>query len=182
VDVAVFYNDYDKLRTLALQDPVPASPRPVVPVLITNQAHGRSYGAEAAVTVRAAPWWRLRATYAHLQVRTAPQAGAPANVLIDAVPADNPEHQASLWSSVDVAGRGELDAGLRYVSELEGRGVPSYVTGDVRAGWRWSRRFELSVIGQDLLHDRHTEFPAIAFIADQRFIERRVYARAVWRF
>jgi iron complex outermembrane receptor protein len=182
LDVALFYNDYDQLRTLALQAAVPADPRPILPVLITNQARGRSYGAEASATLRAARRWRLRGTYSYLQVRTAPEEGVPATVIVDAVPGDNPAHQASLWSSVDVATSGELDIGLRYVSELEGRGVPSYVTADARAGWRWGRRVELSVAGQDLLHERHAEFPTAAFVADRRLVARRVSARVVWRF
>ena len=44
------------------------------------------------------------------------------------------------------------------------------------------RRFDLSIIGEDLLESRHLEFPTDVYVADNRFIERRALVQAVWRF
>jgi iron complex outermembrane receptor protein len=49
----------------------------------------------------------------------------------------------------------------------------------VRLGWRPSSRLDLSVVGQNLLHDRHEEFAAGT---PRELFERGVYIRSAWRF
>jgi iron complex outermembrane receptor protein len=182
LDLALFYNGYDDVRTLSLESVADAEPRPIATFVVANDAKGRTYGAEASATLQIASWWRWRATYAYLQMRVAPEDDAPAATLIEALPGDNPMHQASLWSSVDLVPSVELDVRGRYVDALRGRNIPSYTTADVRVGWRVTPRFDVAVIGQDLLEDRHAEFATIAFIADNRQIARRAFARMSWRF
>lgn len=184
-DAAAFYNAYDDLRTIAPGAPLPPEdddPRPVVPFDVNNDAYGRSYGFEVAGTWRASRHVRLRANYSRLEVRTALDADAPANSSPEAADGLDPEHMASVWLSLDLPANLEMDLLARYVDELRGRGIPSYTTADLRLGWRWRNRFELSLVGQDLLDSRHAEFPTIAFIPDNRQIARRVYGRAAWRF
>ena len=184
-DAAVFYNDYDDLRTIAPGAPLPPQgddPRPVLPFDVDNDAYGRSYGFELAGTWRASRHVRLRASYSRLEVRTAIDAGAPAGSRPEAADGLDPEHAATAWLTVDLPGHMELDLLGRHVAELRGRGIPAYTSADIRAGWRWRDRLELSVVAQDLLEDRHAEFPTISFILDNRQIGRRVFARAVWRF
>jgi iron complex outermembrane receptor protein len=183
--VAGFYNAYDHLRTIAPGAPTAPEgddPRPVVAFDVNNDAYGRSYGFELAGTWRASRHVRLRGSYSRLELRTALDAGAPANSSPEAADGLDAEHNATAWLTLDLPAGLELDLLGRHVGELRARGVPSYTTADVRLGWRWSNRLELSLIGQDLLEERHAEFPTIAFIPDNRFIARRGYAKAVWRF
>lgn len=184
-EAALFYNDYDRLRTIAPAAPLPPEgddPRPIVPFVVANGAFGRSYGFELAGTWRVSRSARVRASYARLEVRTAIRPGAPANSTPEAADGLDPEHEASLWLSFDLPASLELDLIGRHVSELRARGVPGYTTADVRLGWRPSARLEFSLIGEDLLEEQHAEFPTIAFIADDREVERRGLVRAVWRF
>jgi hypothetical protein len=83
---------------------------------------------------------------------------------------------------MDLPGNLELDIVARYVGALEGAGVVDYATARIRLGWRWQRRVELSVAGQDLFAPRHREFPTGVYVAEDRHIERRAYVQAVWRF
>ena len=57
--------------------------------------------------------------------------------------------------------------------------VPAYFELDTRLGWALSPSLEVSVSGQNLLHDHHPEygFPSPARIE----IQRSVYGKIAWR-
>jgi iron complex outermembrane receptor protein len=71
-----------------------------------------------------------------------------------------------------------LDASFRYVGALPGPELPHYTDLDARLGWQKSNAVELSVRGANLLHARHTEFPAPA--GEQ--ITRSIVAEARLKF
>jgi iron complex outermembrane receptor protein len=50
---------------------------------------------------------------------------------------------------------------------------------DERFGWEPTPDLELSVVGQNLLHDRHPEFGPSS---TRKEIERGVYGKVVWRY
>jgi iron complex outermembrane receptor protein len=58
--------------------------------------------------------------------------------------------------------------------------VPSYFELDTRIGWHLSQRLELSIVGQNLLHDHHPEygFPSPARVE----IQRGVYGKIAWQY
>jgi len=71
-----------------------------------------------------------------------------------------------------------LDLDYRFVSALPSQSVPSYSTGDARLGWRFSRQFELSLVGRNLLQPFHPEFvgdpgPVVG-------IRRSAYVKVTW--
>jgi len=74
----------------------------------------------------------------------------------------------------------QFDLWLRYIEELPALNVPSYVTLDVRLGWRPFQSLELSLVGQNLVEYRHAEFVEPNVIPAQ--IERGVYGKVTWRF
>jgi iron complex outermembrane receptor protein len=57
--------------------------------------------------------------------------------------------------------------------------TPGYSELDLRLGWTPISRLELSIVGQNLLHDQHPEFGAPA---SRQGIERGAYAKAVWNY
>jgi iron complex outermembrane receptor protein len=73
----------------------------------------------------------------------------------------------------------ELDWVARYVDRLPNPHIPSYVSLDLRLGWRVTRSIELSLVGQNLLEEEHLEF--IPASPAPRQIERSFYARFSWR-
>ena len=58
--------------------------------------------------------------------------------------------------------------------------VQEYAELDVRFGWQVRPTLELSLVGQNLLHDRHREFGAAA--PTRVLFGRGVYARTLSRF
>ena len=165
IDLATFYNDYDKLRRLSLANPrcspagsfpgcfPPMSDSVITPIDFTNEMEGSTYGLELAADWHATQAWRLQAAYSYLEMRLDVKDDDP----IDEE-GRSPKHQASLRSSADLVHNIKLDFWLRYVDPLPSFDIDSYVTLDTRLAW-WPREdLELSVVGQNLLDSQHAEF------------------------
>jgi iron complex outermembrane receptor protein len=173
LSVATFYNDYRDLRSLA-----PLNPPAAFPVEISSGLEGESAGAELSADWRAMANWRLRAGYTELRVSSELQAGSADRSSSRSIAAD-PNHQFALHSLLDLSSSWEFDSTLRYVGPITNEQVPGYTELDLRLGWRPAPAWELSIDGQNLLHNHHAEFNSPG---SRREIERSVYTRASWRF
>lgn len=171
-EIAVFYNVYDNLRS---QEP-PASGAPF-PITLANNLNAETYGAEARLNVQLAPWWRLynSVAYFHSDFSLDPGSRDPTGGRGEG---NDPDYRFTVRSFIDLPGRMELDTWLRHVDELPSPFVSAYTELDVRLGWRMSDRLDLSLVGQNLLHDQHQEFSTSV----PKEVQRGVYGRATWRF
>ena len=173
LDVAVFYNVYDSLRS---QEP-PAD-RPF-PITLANKLEAETWGLELRSNFQPVQGWRLQAAYAWLDkdLHLDPDSRDPTRGVGEG---NDPEHRASLRSLFDLPGGFELDGWLRYVSALPSPAIDDYTELDLRLGWRASDALELSLVGQNLLDESHAEFgPATAFREE---VERSLYGKVTWRF
>lgn len=183
--VATFYNVYDHVRSTSLSPPDPVLGTPF-PLYYENNLEGETYGMELTTTYQVFEWWRLRSGYTWLKgdVRVKPGKTDFNNALNEIA---DPEHRFSLQSFMNVVRHFELDAGLRMVGAFQYNtsGQPDtvsrYTELDIRLAWVPSDRFELSVTGQNLLHDHHSEY-VISNPNPRAEIERSVYGKIVWRF
>jgi iron complex outermembrane receptor protein len=175
VDLAAFYNDYSRLLSRQPEDFIPGAPLGTLQVISENSLRGESYGGEAVVTFAPLDSWRLSASYSFLMlnVRGAPAADARALEL------NAPTHQVVLRSSYDFARHFSLDAQLRYVDNVQR--ISAYVTADVRLSYRPTADLELSLVGQNLLDDRHPE-QASPLGMPTTEVPRGFYGRITWRF
>ncbi len=173
LSLATYYHDYDKLRNSERLNP-PA----LLPFILRNSQEGSVVGAEFTADARVTDRWRLQAGYTqlHLELRNKPSSasfGPPTN-------ADS-NHQFSLRSSLDLPGHLEFDATYRFVARIKSQRTPAYDELDLRLGWRPTTQLELSVAGQNLLRDRHTEFQGSS-TSPRQYIERSVYGKVTWRY
>lgn len=179
-DIATFYNVYDHLRDTTAGQPFletnPPPPRMILPLPFTNAAYADTYGAELATNWTISDRWRLYAQYTYLQVSTHHPA-------IDLTAGLDPHNQIYMRSSWDWEHNLQFDLMGRWVDELPGGGVPSYITMDARLGWRPNKCWELAVVGQNLLQSNHLEFgPTLdAFTSTVTEVPRGVYATVTWR-
>ncbi|HTB80694.1 MAG TPA: TonB-dependent receptor [Opitutaceae bacterium] len=181
--ISTFYNDYDHVRSTTPGRP--GFPSLGFPLVFQNNLEGKTYGAEVSASYQLFDWWRLRGSYDLLREHLSVKPGQVdfSNALNETA---DPEQQWSVRSSMDLPQNLSLDAGLRWVDVLHINNgpnvgtVPSYFELDVRLGWNVTKRLELSVVGQNLLHDHHPEygFPG----PTQEEIQRSVYGKAVWRY
>ncbi|MBI3851822.1 MAG: TonB-dependent receptor [Verrucomicrobia bacterium] len=173
LSLAAYYNDYDNLRSVEKVNP----PAPF-PIVIANGQEGESYGAELTAEYRVTDWWRLRAGYTELRIHVRAKPGST-DTSNGSGESHDPNHQVTVRSSWDLPGHLEFDAGFRYVSQIENQKVPAYEELEARLAWRPIPKLELSIVGQNLLHNHHPEFGALA---SRQEIERSVYGKVTWRF
>ena len=171
--LATFYNDYNDLRSLEPLDP----PAPF-PVQRSSGFRGRSLGLELTVDWNPTTFWRLHAGYTELRVHTEPQPGnldrsSERNIVRD------PNRQIFLRSLLNITPNWSLDGTARYVGPISNQGVPGYAELDLHLGWHPSGAWEISVNGQNLLHDFHAEFNAMK---GRREIARGLSSQVTWRF
>lgn len=157
LSAAFFYNQYDHIRSLT------TTPVTVIPLVFANDLAGHTYGAELTSTYQVSSKWRLTAGYDWLQenIHVRP-GGVDLNHALNETA--DPANQISLRSAVDLPAHFELDGQLRWVDSftINNNGtaaiVPSYADLDLRIGWRPTRRLEISLVGQNLLHKTHPEY------------------------
>ena len=181
VDVAAFYNDYDKLRTL---DPAfDPGPPPAVLFPFDNNMKGKTYGLELAGQWQVRKGWRLNASYSWLDMQLRLTNGSNATDSKDAENA-SPVSKATIWSALDLGHSLQFDAALRYVGDVTVTGVniDSYVEADLRLGWKAKPGLELSLIGQNLLDNRHAEYLPDFINTQPTEVERSIYGRVTWSF
>jgi iron complex outermembrane receptor protein len=58
--------------------------------------------------------------------------------------------------------------------------VPSYFELDTRLAWHAGERLELSIVGQNLLHNHHPEYGQPGPMRVE--IQRSVYGKVAWRY
>jgi iron complex outermembrane receptor protein len=143
-----------------------------------NGQEGESYGAELSAEYHVTDKWRLRADISELRVDIRPKPGSLDNSRGRAEAADS-KHHLLLRSSHDLPRNVQLDATYRYVSRVTNPDVAidGYAELDLRLAWLASRHLELSIVGQNLLHDQHGE---IGLPATRQEMERSGYLKVSW--
>jgi iron complex outermembrane receptor protein len=171
--VSSFYNVYSDLRSLEPLDP----PKPF-PVVINSGLQGTSAGAELTADWRVTSRWRLRAGYTDLRVHTEPEPGVP-DRSSDRSIAHDPNQQFSVHSLLDLSNNWQFDADMRAVGPISNQSVPGYAEMNLRLAWQPTPAWNLSLVGQNLLHSEHPEFNNAG---SRREIPRSVYGKTEWRF
>jgi iron complex outermembrane receptor protein len=169
--ISAFFNDYDDIRSVE-----PTAPGQFT---ILNGLRAETYGVELALTWQAADWWRLRGGYTFFKKRIF--LGNSRDVNRGRGEGNDPHHHFLIHSMINLPASFEFDSVLRYVDNLNQKGplVPSYVSLDLRLGWRPSPDWELAIVGQNLLDKRHPEFGARATWQE---IPRSIYGKVTWKF
>jgi len=157
LSVSAFYNSYDHLRTVEGSTPA------VFPLVVRNNMEGDTQGVETWANLAVRDWWHLSAGFSALRknLRLAP---GNRDVFGVSFSGNDPRYQSQLRSSMDLPRGFAVDVWLRNVGGLKSPAVPSYLEADVRVAWEATDELELSLDGQNLLHERHLEFvnPSIA--------------------
>ena len=184
-DLALFLNDYEHLRTTEVRgtgtDPsLPGSPDLLI-LKLENRGRGETYGGELTTTWRPTDWWRWRAAYSYLQLQIHRAAGSTDRGLEDEEH-KTPRNQLSLQSSMDLPWNLHFDAIGRYVDEVSDQNIPPYVALDLRLAWHPTRNLEFSIVGQNLLDDRHPEFRPTVVPIQRTEVQRSIYGKITFRF
>ena len=172
LSVSAFDNVYDTLRSIEVN---PSGG--ILPLQWGNLMEGSVYGIEAWGSYGLTAWWRLAAgaNLQHEQLRFkagSSQLGGTQQA------GDDPNHQISLRSSMNVRPDLALDVDLREVGKLHNPAVSSYTEMNARIAWKATPQLELSLSGFNLLRSRHVEFVTSSTV----YVARSFIAAAELRF
>ena len=195
-DLSLYYNDYDKLRSMAppalicnpsgelvATNPMCmfASSSLTMTMMMDNSLAGQVQGGEFILRYTPMSNWRLLASYSYIDSQIDVTAVANGNPLVgQLLTGADPEHQFGLRSSLALGPAWDVDFTLRNVDRLDAAAIPSYTELDARVAWRPTAATELAIVGSNLLNDAHLE--AISEFAEilPTWIERSVSLQLRW--
>ncbi len=184
VDLAAFYNRYNKLRTsepgVPFLETSTLPPHIVAPLVFSNLMHGETYGAEIATTWNVTKSWKLKAGYGCLSMRLHREATSQDGAA-ETAERDSPRNQFQIRSELNLPRQFEWDTSVFFSGQRPSLSVPRYARIDLRLGWRPAEKLEFSLVGQNLLSPRHLEFAKTEF-SSPTYDTRRAFGKITWRF
>ncbi len=194
LDMAAFFNDYDKLFALQTITPfldASSSFLPahfVIPQHFSNAMEGETYGIELSATWNVTPEWALSSSYSYIDIDLSIDSRG-GTVSTDALGNEDstPNHQAAIRSFLNLPHNVQFDNQLYFTdniassSNVQPGDAETYWRFDTRIGWQPMENIEFSIVGQNLLDDWHPEFAGGIF-STQSEIGRTIYGKVVWRF
>jgi iron complex outermembrane recepter protein len=167
LDIAAFYNEYDRLLTLE-------------GLTTGNKSSGITRGMEIAATYTPTRNCRLSGGYSFLKMDLELDRDSLDNpaTRVTAIEGANPEHQVFVRAGTTFSGRYEFDVAVRHVDELPAQNVSSYTVADTRLAAHLNENLELSLVGRNLFEKHH--FEQRTNLSTE--VEDGVYAKLLWRF
>jgi iron complex outermembrane receptor protein len=179
--ISGFYNQYSDVRSVNITPGGLFS----LPFYFANNLEGETHGVELSANYQMLDGWRLRFGYDLLKEYLHVKPGQ-SDINHGLNETADPQQQFSLRSSMDLPHDVQFDAGLRWVDTLRinnngvPAGVPSYFELEARLGWQITKRVEVSVTGQNLLHSQHPEYGLAG--PTQTEIQRAVFGKIAIRW
>ncbi len=186
LDVEAFFNRYSDIGSSEPETPFPEStPAPehlVIPFVNGNGLYGETHGAEFAGNWQVNSRWSLRASYALLELHMHRNATSADTYTPGDIEGSDPRDRAMLRSHMNFWRGVSWDASGEFVDRLRAQSVPAYARVDSSLNWQAGERFNVALVGQNLLRNVHREFndPFGTSVADE--IKRSGYIRLSWRF
>ena len=180
-DIATFYNDYNKVRTMESVSSM---------FVFDDKLHGETYGLEVAADWRPQDWWRLQASYSYLRTTMHLDSNGADTSTEYITEESSPDHQFSLRTSMDLSHNLELDLWGYYAGQLPASAtaalrsdtkIDSYVSLNARLAWQPFPDLKFAIVGQNLLDNNHMEFIGESITAPTE-IERSAYGQVRWEF
>ncbi|MGM0655463.1 MAG: TonB-dependent receptor plug domain-containing protein [Thermodesulfobacteriota bacterium] len=176
MDLAVFFNDYDNLRS---GDTILDLNTLTQYIIFTNEASGETYGVEFSLKYKYSDFFQGHLAYSLLE-----------NKIEASDSLSFPRHQISLQGDFAISKNMQLNLWFRFVDEMDALymfdtsrtyEVDSYLTMDVRFAWQILPDLEFSVVGQNLLRGDHVEFVQESFSAPVE-VKPSAYCKLTYHF
>ena len=169
VSVSSYLDVYENLKSIE------KGIYPGVPLAWGNGIQGSIHGVEIWGDFRATDWWRLTASVVvqHDDLKFSPLSSGLLGLMQEG---DDPHHQASLRSTINILPDLTWEADFRDVGKLPNPVVPEYVELNSRLAWHATEQLEFALSGFNLLHGKHMEY------APGDAIPRSVYIETRFRF
>jgi iron complex outermembrane receptor protein len=186
MDLATYYSHYDDEQTSEPAAPffetTPFPPHLVVPVTFQNLMQGETHGFEMAVNWKATDRWTLSPGYAFEQTHMHLDPASQDKSSVLNVEGSSPVHGAQLRSHVDLVHGIGWDSSAYFTDRVRSGAIPSYTRLDTGLTWRFTEGLAMSVVGQNLVKDRHLEFLDDNQTVRATLVKRSGYAKLTWQF
>lgn len=161
-----------------------------VPGYNTNEDQARAWGGEISTEWHAKPWWRVQASYSHVRIKTKLTGDVIGDPHLIAMEKNTPRHQVMLSNNLRLATDWNLHVRARYNSATEfypinqatATVIPAYTGLDIKLAWQYNRQTELSLLGRNLLKERHTEYISTKPYTLPYDVQRSLLMQAVVRY
>jgi iron complex outermembrane receptor protein len=185
LDLTGYFNVHSHVRGTSTETPFIGSeqgePVLIIPLVFNNLVSGETHGIELTANWQPYSFWRLSGGYTWLDGSFRDESpGATGNPTAGVMNA--PHHEFSIRSYLDLPHSLQLDSAFYYVGRIDQGDLQAYPRLDVRLGWKFKERQELSVVGQNLLSPRHLEFPAQNSPFNNSLVKRSAYAKWTFQF
>lgn len=163
IDTAVFYNDYDDLRSSQVFESIDSG----MGFLVTtspfdNEASGHNYGLELSANWSLNRDLKLRLNYSYTKSDFSD--GQPQNT-------DSPEQMVSLLANWRISRNIDLTASWRYVDrsqsidpiQVDNQTVDAYHGVDLGMNWQLTPELKFSAFARNLFYGSHVEYKAELF-------------------
>ena len=181
-DISTFYNEYSNLRTGEANGGVP----PII-LATQNNGYGETYGVESYAVWGVTDKWDIKPSHTFL-LQSFHLSPGSVDTTLQHDEEKSPENQFSIGSYVKVKEDVNWDTNLYYVSNLHyfdansvRQKIDAYLRLDTQVRWSVMKDVEVSLIGQNLLDDKHQEFDEVLY-STPSLIPRAVLARATVKF
>lgn len=160
-------------------DPAPA--HLVLPIYFQSGLDGETHGLELNGTWQANARWRLSAsdTLLWMNFRNVVSGNAASTATTIGT---SPRNQFQVHSYVNLPRSWEWDTFVYRVGRLATDNIPAYVRVDTRIGWRFAEGASISLVGQNLLRPRRSEFGSSTGNIRTTQVRRSTYAKFIWTF
>jgi iron complex outermembrane recepter protein len=185
IDLTAFHNRYRNLRSIEPGAPhVETGPEPFTELRLYqgNRVHGSTDGLELSTKIRVTDRWTLSPGYALLRMNLHIDAGSQDVTTVAATEGSSPRHQAQLRSALNVSRTLSWNVAAYYVGRLPAQQLPSYTRLDTQFSWQPTAALALSLVGQNLLRERHTESLDPLAGVNSSQLQRGAYAKISWKF
>lgn len=185
LDSTIFFSHYGNLVSVEPGSPSFApEPTPHLVVLsrFANLAYGETHGFETFGEWKVTRRWSLRPGYSFLTMHLHRDAASNDLITGPMTEASIPNHQALLHSHIALPRHLQWNTSAYFVGALPALGVASYTRLDSNITWQVGEQFSVSLVGQNLVRDRHLEYAGPDSSVQSDFIKRSVYARVSWWF
>ena len=173
-DISAYLNNYEKLQTFEGSSPS----------MVYNLGYGKTYGFEVNYKWQIIDNWYLEASYDFIEMKTTTKANSTDTTSANSYNNSTPKNQFRLRSNYNITSKVEFDNYLYYVDSISNSPgnykAPAYIRLDTRIGYLPNEKLEFSLVGQNLIDKKHTEFGPT--LNNQIEIGRAFYLKAVIKF